>query len=188
MASAVLRRAWFGRVARARASTNVVLVVSFRTAVRFICLLRGDFGFPSLFGTSSLGAWAGGAGTLPRPRVRLLRPPRRPLGVAPPRPFGFHRFQRSNMISLACVQISPTKLGPLFPRQPHPNFIDDIYTPESLSICVAGVLPPRPRVGVLPPHPRCVFHVLWGVPPLIMLNFHKVFLTKNSVFALKRKK
>ena len=162
MASAVLRRARFGRVARARASNIVALVVPFRTAVRFITLLRGDFGWSSPLVHQGRARRVAGRAPPPRRVAAFCVPPRPPLGAAPARAFGFHRFRRSHMISLACVQISSIKLGPLFPRQPHPNFIDDIYTHESLSICVAGAFPPHPRVGALPPHPRCVFHVLCG--------------------------
>lgn len=68
MASATLRRTRFGRAAAAAASNIVALVVSFRTAVRFICLLRGDFGFVAL--------------------VRLSRPPASGCGAGPPRPAG----------------------------------------------------------------------------------------------------
>ena len=62
VANAWMRTTWFGRVVTAVTSMFVALVVSFRTAVRFICNTLGDFGFSSPVCISRLGAsacWAG---------------------------------------------------------------------------------------------------------------------------------
>ena len=172
VASATMRRTRFGRVARARASTIVVLVVPFRAAARFITLLRGDFGCPSLVRISRLGAWAGCAGAPPRPRVRVPRPPRRLGAAAPPRPLAVI----ANRITPACVPKSwvsqknrlhyglpaPDLRGTRFFWEPSTAIL------EPTTIC--GGLAPAPRVGTLPPHPRCVFHGSIGLRPLFFLK------------------
>ena len=94
VAVAWMRTTWFGRVARARASMNVDLVVSFRTAVRFICNTLGDFGFWSPVCISRPAASACGAGP-PAPQGSAYMPPpaSRPVGrAAAAAAFGGHRL------------------------------------------------------------------------------------------------
>lgn len=172
VAGAMMRTTRFGRAARARASTIVVLVVSFRTAVRFITLLLGDFGCPSLVRISRLGAWAGCAGAPPRPRVRLQRPPRRLRAAAPPRPLAFI----VNRDTPACVpkswvsQKNRSHYGLPAPYLRGTRFFWEPSTAilEPTNIC--GGLTPAPCLGALPPVPWCVFHGSIGLRPLFFLK------------------
>lgn len=172
MAGATLRTSRFGRAARARASTIVDLVVPIRTTVRFITLLLGDFGFPSLVRVLRLGAWAGFAGPPRVPASALPRPPRRLKAAAPPRPLAFI----ANRITSACVPKSwVSQKNRLHYGLPAPNlrgtrFFWEPSTAilEPTNIC--GGLTPAPCMGALPPLPRCVFHGSIGLRPLFFLK------------------
>ena len=96
VAGAALRRTRFGRAAAAAASNIVALVVPFRAAARFICLLRGDFGFPSLVWASRPRASGCGSGPS-RPAGSALPRPPAPLPVGRGAPAA--RFRRSSLSS-----------------------------------------------------------------------------------------
>ena len=159
MAGAVMRPTRLGRAVAAATSTSVVLVVSFRAAARFITLLRGDFGFPSLFGTSSLGAWAGCAGALPRPRVRVPRPPRRPLGVAPPRPLAVivNRITPARVPKSWVSQKNRFGCGLPAPDLRGTRFFWEPSTTISEPATICGGLAPAPPPGGSAPRPPVCF-------------------------------
>ena len=154
-----------GRVALASASNDGVRVVSFRTAVRFICQMLGDFGFPSPFVYQG---WARGLGAREPSRapasafrvrrVRQWRPRPRALSafIAPMADF--------RMYSVRCKMMHKNGtfsflLRPLF------HFCTSFHNIRMPVPPFCGGLPPAPpRGGSAPTPPVCFSWFVWAQP------------------------